>query len=538
MQFIDEAKIYIKAGDGGNGAVSFRREKFIDRGGPDGGDGGDGGSIIFESNAHLNTLLGFRYKRHFKAENGQPGKGRNMTGKSRPPLVMQVPVGTQIFSENGDLLIYDFTENNKRFEIIPGGKGGLGNSHFKSSTNKSPRRRTEGETGGEMEVCLKLKLLSDAGLVGLPNVGKSTFLSKTTAARPKIADYHFTTLKPSLGVVYANDEEFVLADIPGLIKGAHTGSGLGDKFLKHVERCGVLIHIIDGLSAHVDQDYRIIRHELESYSPLLKSKPEIICLNKCESLSKEELLEKIAILEKVTHRKVYAISTHTNHGLAEVKERALVEIKNWRKINSVKGSIISIEDAENKEQSVLKLKTAKVSFPLAEENKALIKRMKDIVVALGGVGIAAPQINIGKNIAVIYIPESTALLRDNVVEYPLHTIINAEYEPLEDEGKYDDFEGCYSVRNVMGKVQRYKAIRVTYQNEEGEKVTKIERGFYARVLQHEIDHLRGILITDVLTPECIQGSPLEMLKIRRDSLPEKKKALLDELLKAKNIILK
>ena len=204
MQFIDEAKIYIKAGDGGNGSVSFRREKFIDRGGPDGGDGGNGGSIIFQSNSHLNTLLEFRYKRHFKAENGVSGKGRNMTGKSGTPLILKVPVGTQIFSEDGNLLIHDFTQDNQQFEIIPGGKGGLGNSHFKSSTNKSPRKRTEGEIAGEMDIYLKLKLLSDAGLIGLPNVGKSTFLSRTTAAKPKIANYQFTTLKPSLGVVYVS----------------------------------------------------------------------------------------------------------------------------------------------------------------------------------------------------------------------------------------------------------------------------------------------------------------------------------------------
>jgi GTP-binding protein len=330
MQFIDEAKIYIKAGDGGNGSVSFRREKFIDRGGPDGGDGGDGGSIIFQSNSHLNTLLEFRYKKHFKAENGASGKGRNMTGKSRVPLILKVPVGTQIFSEDGNLLIYDFTEDNQQFTIIPGGKGGLGNSHFKSSTNKSPRQRTEGESGGEMDVYLKLKLLSDAGLVGLPNVGKSTFLSKTTAAKPKIANYPFTTLKPGLGVVYVNDEEFVLADIPGLIEGAHTGNGLGDKFLKHIERCGVLIHIIDGNSLHVDKDYLTIRNELESYSSLLKEKTEILCINKIDSIDEKELAKKIKLLKKITQKKIYLISGYANIGLGDVLKQALYEIKEWR----------------------------------------------------------------------------------------------------------------------------------------------------------------------------------------------------------------
>lgn len=327
MQFIDEAKIYIKAGDGGNGAVSFRREKFVERGGPDGGDGGDGGSIVFESDSHINTLLDFRYKKQFIAENGQSGKGRNMTGKSRDDLVLKVPVGTQIFSEDGQLMIFDFTEDGQRYEIIDGGKGGLGNSHFKSSINKAPRRRTEGEIGGEMEVHLKLKLLSDAGLVGLPNAGKSTFLSKTTAAKPKIADYQFTTLKPALGVVYVDDEEFVLADIPGLIKGAHTGSGLGDKFLKHIERCGVLIHLIDATSEDVVQDYTTIRTELESYSPLLAKKTEIICLNKIEILAKEELSEKKKLLEKQCGQNVFAISTIANIGLNEVLKRTLTEIK-------------------------------------------------------------------------------------------------------------------------------------------------------------------------------------------------------------------
>ncbi|HJK85361.1 MAG TPA: GTPase ObgE [Candidatus Megaira endosymbiont of Stentor roeselii] len=330
MQFIDEAKIYIKAGDGGNGSVSFRREKFIDRGGPDGGDGGNGGSIIFQSNSHLNTLLEFRYKRHFKAENGVSGKGRNMTGKSGAPLILKVPVGTQIFSEDGNLLIHDFTQDNQQFEIIPGGKGGLGNSHFKSSTNKSPRKRTEGEIAGEMDIYLKLKLLSDAGLIGLPNVGKSTFLSRTTAAKPKIANYQFTTLKPSLGVVYVSGEEFVLADIPGLIEGAHTGKGLGDKFLKHIERCGVLIHVIDANSPHVDKDYLTIRNELESYSPLLKDKTEILCVNKIDSLGERELTKKVKLLEKVTNKKIYLISGYLNIGLEAVLKQALREIKAWR----------------------------------------------------------------------------------------------------------------------------------------------------------------------------------------------------------------
>lgn len=330
MQFIDETKIYIKAGDGGNGGVSFRREKYIDRGGPDGGDGGRGGSIIFRSNSHLNTLIQFRYKKHFKAENGEQGKGYNKTGKSRDPLILEVPVGTQIFSEDGNLLIYDFVKDQDEFEILKGGKGGLGNAHFKSSTNQAPRKRTEGEIGGEMDIALKMKLLSDAGLVGLPNVGKSTFLSVSTSAKPKIADYHFTTLKPGLGVVYISDEEFVLADIPGLIEGAYEGSGLGDRFLKHIERCGVLIHVIDATHEDIVADYKTIRKELESYSPLLKEKYEILCINKIDSVSKEELDEKIKMLEKLTKKKIYPISGYTKEGIDLVLKKTLEAVKAWR----------------------------------------------------------------------------------------------------------------------------------------------------------------------------------------------------------------
>jgi len=327
MQFIDEATIHLKAGNGGHGAVSFRREKYIERGGPDGGDGGDGGSIIFRSNSHLNTLLQFRFKRHFKADSGEQGKGYNKTGQSRDPLILEVPMGTQIFSEDGLLLIYDFTEDNEEFELLQGGKGGLGNSHFKSSTNKSPRKRIDGAFGEEMDISLKLKLLSDAGLVGLPNVGKSTFLSRTTSAKPKIADYHFTTLKPGLGVVYVSEEEFVLADLPGLIAGAHLGSGLGDRFLKHIERCGVLIHVIDATHEDIKQDYLTIREELESYSPLLKEKSEILCLNKIDSVTEEELEAQIKILQDLTGQKIYTMSGYTGAGVDIILKKTLETIK-------------------------------------------------------------------------------------------------------------------------------------------------------------------------------------------------------------------
>ncbi len=327
MHFIDEAKIYLKAGDGGNGCVSFHREKFIDMGGPDGGDGGKGGSIIFQSNSHLNTLVNFRYKQHFKAENGESGKGSNRSGKSRSSLILEVPVGTQIFSEDEQLLLHDFTKDEQQFELIKGGKGGLGNSHFKSSINQAPRRRTEGEIGGEMNIWLKLKLLSDAGLIGLPNAGKSTFLSRVTGAKPKIADYPFTTLTPGLGVVYVDNEEFVLADIPGLIEGAHQGHGLGDKFLKHIERCNVLIHLIDGTSTKIREDYVVIRNELESYSAIIKDKKEIICLNKCDSLSDREIQDKITELMAITDNKIFAISAYTQENLEQVVKMTLQYIK-------------------------------------------------------------------------------------------------------------------------------------------------------------------------------------------------------------------
>ncbi|WPY01118.1 GTPase Obg/CgtA [Candidatus Trichorickettsia mobilis] len=328
MHFIDEAKIYLKAGDGGNGCVSFRREKYVDMGGPDGGDGGNGGSIIFEADSHLNTLVNFRYKQHFKAEDGKNGKGANKTGKSGQPLILKVPIGTQIFTDDG-LLLYDLVTTNQYFEILKGGIGGLGNSHFKSSINQAPRRRTEGEAGCELSVQLRLKILSDVGIVGLPNAGKSTFLSAVTAASPKIADYPFTTLMPMLGVVYLDDEEFILADIPGLIEGAHTGYGLGDKFLKHIERCSVLIHLIDAISEDIANDYQIIRHELASYSESIKNKDTIICLNKCDALLDDEIQQKIVLLQKITNQKdIFAISAISKNGITPLLRLALTKIKN------------------------------------------------------------------------------------------------------------------------------------------------------------------------------------------------------------------
>lgn len=323
MQFIDESKIYLKSGNGGNGAVSFRREKFIERGGPDGGDGGRGGSVILVGNSHMNTLLHFRYKQHFKADNGEHGKGQNRAGKSAKNLYLEVPVGTQIFSESGNLL-FDCTEDGQEFEILKGGAGGLGNSHFKSSTNQAPRKRIDGGSGEELWVSLKLKLISDAGLVGLPNAGKSTFLSRATSAKPKIADYPFTTLKPGLGVVYVEDEEYVLADIPGLIQGASDGHGLGDRFLKHIERCKMLIHLIDATSEDVASDYNTIRKELESYSNMLSEKEEIICLNKVEMLDDEEIQAKKKSIQEISNQQnIFTISAYTGENVKTVLKHTL-----------------------------------------------------------------------------------------------------------------------------------------------------------------------------------------------------------------------
>jgi GTP-binding protein len=318
MHFIDEARIFLKSGNGGHGCVSFRREKFIERGGPNGGNGGRGASIIFVANAHMNTLLSFRYKQHFRADNGEAGKGSDMDGKSKPPMILQVPIGTQILNEDLSLMLYDFTEEGQEYEILKGGKGGIGNAHFKSSTNQAPRFAIPGQITEEISVYLQLKLLADAGLVGLPNAGKSTFLAHVTNAKPKIADYPFTTLRPGLGVVKIEDNEFVLADIPGLIEGAHLGSGLGDRFLKHIERCKILIHLIDASSDDVTRDYQIIRNELDSYSSDLTEKIEIVCLNKIDIVPEELLGQKTAALEAAINKKILHISGATGQNIKTV----------------------------------------------------------------------------------------------------------------------------------------------------------------------------------------------------------------------------
>jgi GTPase len=316
MQFLDEAKIYIKSGDGGAGCVSFRREKFVSHGGPDGGDGGRGGSVLLECVDNLNTLIDFRYAQHFKAKNGESGKGQNCHGAAAADLVIKVPVGTEILTDNREHIVADFTEVGQKILIAKGGDGGFGNAHFKSSTNQAPKHKTLGWPGEDMWVWLRLKLISDAGLVGLPNAGKSTFLASVSSAKPKIADYPFTTLKPQLGVVYIDESEFVIADLPGLIAGAHEGIGLGDRFLKHVERAGVLLHLVDINQENITMSYDIIRNELVKYG--LEEKIEVIALSKCDSLTLEEIKQKQLILEKHTKKKIYAISSAAKQGITQV----------------------------------------------------------------------------------------------------------------------------------------------------------------------------------------------------------------------------
>lgn len=308
MKFLDQVKIYTKAGDGGPGCISFRREKFIEYGGPDGGNGGRGGDIILEAVDNLNTLIDFRYQQHFKAQKGHQGMGRNRTGRDGDDIIIKVPVGTQVFDETKEELIIDMLTAGERVVLCRGGDGGFGNAHYKSSTNQAPRYSTPGYPGPEMWIWLQLKLIADAGLVGLPNAGKSTFLAAVTRAKPKIADYPFTTLHPQLGVVSVYDKEFVLADIPGLIENAHLGVGLGTRFLGHVERCRVLLHLIDGTQEDVVGAYQTIRDELVAYGMGLDDKAEILALNKCDALSSEEIAEKKELLEQASGKTVYAIS--------------------------------------------------------------------------------------------------------------------------------------------------------------------------------------------------------------------------------------
>jgi len=326
MKFLDEAKIYVKSGDGGNGCVSFRREKYIEFGGPNGGDGGRGGDVVVECVNGLNTLIDFRYQQHFKAKRGEHGMGKDRTGGRGSDILIKVPVGTQILEDDKETLVADMIEEGQRVVLAQGGDGGRGNAHFKTSTNRAPRRADPGWPGQERWVWLRLKLIADAGLVGLPNAGKSTFLSAVSRARPKVADYPFTTLHPNLGVVYVDDREFVIADIPGLIEGAHEGAGLGDRFLGHVERCGVLLHLVDGTAEDVIADYQTVRHEMEAYGTVLASKAEIVALNKCDAMLDEEIEEKAAALSEACGRPVRRISGVAKIGVADLLHEILATI--------------------------------------------------------------------------------------------------------------------------------------------------------------------------------------------------------------------
>src|SRR5246127_746022 len=325
MKFLDEAKVYIRSGDGGNGCVAFRREKFIEFGGPSGGNGGRGGDVVIEAVDGLNTLIDYRYQQHFKAERGVNGMGKDRHGANGKPIVLKVPVGTQVFDEDKETLLHDFTTLGETFVLARGGNGGFGNAHFKSSTNRAPRNANPGQPGEERWIWLRLKLIADAGLVGLPNAGKSTFLAAVSAAKPKIADYPFTTLNPQLGVVESGGREFVLADIPGLIEGAHEGARLGDRFLGHIERCRVLLHLVDGTGEHAGKAYTTVRAELESYGGGLTHKPEIVALNKADALTPEQLKQQTARLKRAAKKAPLVISGATGQGDTDAL-RALVKV--------------------------------------------------------------------------------------------------------------------------------------------------------------------------------------------------------------------
>lgn len=327
MKFLDRAKIYVESGAGGAGCLSFRREKFVEFGGPNGGDGGRGGHVFAEAVENLNTLIDFRYQQHYTAKNGRPGEGSNRTGADGDDLIVKVPVGTQIFEEDEETLVADLDKPGERVLLARGGNGGFGNAHFKTSTNRAPTRANSGQPAEQRTLWLRLKLIADFGLVGLPNAGKSTLLSAVTSARPKIADYPFTTLHPGLGVVRLNEgESFVLADIPGLIEGAHEGAGIGDRFLGHVERCAAIVHLVDGTSDHVADDYRTVRDELSAYGHDLDQKDEIVCLNKIDALDDATRKKRLAALSRAAGRPARAISGVSGAGLKALM-RDLMNIK-------------------------------------------------------------------------------------------------------------------------------------------------------------------------------------------------------------------
>ncbi len=320
MKFLDQAKIYIKAGNGGSGSAHFRREKFIEYGGPDGGDGGDGGSIIIEADRNLNTLIDFRYAQHFRAEHGQGGSKRNKTGANGKDLVLKVPVGTQIYEEDNNTLIYDFTKNKEKYLVATGGGRGLGNVRFKSSTNRAPKKKTPGKPGEEFWIWFQLKVIADIGIIGQPNAGKSSLLAALTKAKPKIANYPFTTINPNLGVTYYDGKEITLADIPGLVEGAHKGVGLGDKFLRHIERCKALLHLIDLTEDNLVNIYKKIKLELSAYDKSLIKKKEIIIFNKADLLKKEDIEKKLKEFKNKIKKKYEVISVFSNKDIQKIKK--------------------------------------------------------------------------------------------------------------------------------------------------------------------------------------------------------------------------
>jgi GTP-binding protein len=334
MKFLDEAKVYIQSGAGGNGCVSFRREKFIEFGGPNGGDGGRGGDVIAQAVEGLNTLIDYRYQQHFKAKRGGNGMGKDRHGANGADIVLKVPVGTEIYDEDGETLLADLTKVGERVVLARGGNGGFGNAHFKTATNRAPRHANPGQPGEERTIRLRLKLIADAGLVGLPNAGKSTFLAAVSAAKPKIADYPFTTLHPQLGVVGIDGREFVLADIPGLIEGAHEGAGLGHRFLGHVERCRVLLHLVDGTGEDPAAAYRTVRGELEAYGDVLVGKPEIVALSKADALSPEEIEAKAKKLKRAARKTPLVLSAHSGLGMQEALRALLAVIDEAREAES------------------------------------------------------------------------------------------------------------------------------------------------------------------------------------------------------------
>ena len=321
MKFLDQVKIYVKAGNGGSGSPSFRREKFVEFGGPDGGDGGKGGSVILISERNLNTLIDYRYQQHFKAERGKDGSGKNKTGKGGEDLYLKVPLGTQVFEEDNKTLIYDFKSQKEEFLVATGGKGGFGNTRFKSSTNRAPKKFTKGGQGEEFWIWLQLKTIADIGIIGLPNAGKSSLLASMTSANPKIANYKFTTINPNLGVASYDDKEVTLADIPGLIEGAHTGAGLGIKFLKHIERCKTLLHLIDITEDDLFISYNQVRKELSKYSKDLVKKKEIVVLNKIDLIDEEEKKEKIKKLKNKLKKNIFFMSTMDKKSVSDIKSK-------------------------------------------------------------------------------------------------------------------------------------------------------------------------------------------------------------------------